>query len=303
MHNSTNSPVTASQGSIINLSFTSEQDARNQADSIRNICTAQINADNAAKANLRVSSQNNLYVLLGTFCELSFKFLDPMNANFLSVVLGDYGLQPAPAGVNPFRPLSDMLFGEWVREIINYEETKSAALPSSELQKVKAKTRKAPPGTTATRTVNGEKWFFVPNRSAEKYAKVARYAKSQGWEPQYVAQNIADFKGKMDGVVKADTAATRGTDAKEIETQELVDLVMAREPHSKLDTSECGFGPEDKKRELVCLWAEVEGDEVLIRGLMPTSQDAIKAYLRKYANDNAAQLWKEQAKGNKTAEA
>lgn len=298
MMNIENNAVTTSQGTIINLSMSSEQDARNMVDALRNSCVNQFKADGNEMKTLKAATRNHLYVLLAAFCGMSFKFLEPAMEKFLVAVLGDYGLKPAPSGTNPFRPLADMLFGEWVPEITNLEELMSAtAEEMAGDEGIKAKKRKAPPGTTATKTVNGKKFFFVPNRSAEKYAKVGRYAKSQNWNAEEIAEKIANFTGKMEGVLKADTEATKGTDPKEIETQELIDLVMQREPASVLDVSECGIGPADANEDkLIGLWAEIKDGEVLIRGVLPTSDAAIRSFIRKYANDNASTLWKEKAK-------
>ena len=304
MNTNINNTVTTAQGTIINLSITSEQDARTMVDTVRNVCISQINADNDAMGKLRIANRNSLYILLGTFCDLSFKLLDPVNKQFLAPVLDDYGLEPAEKGVNPFSPLAKMLFGEWVREITNHTEVTSVgANEEAGKNGVKAKKRKAPPGTTLTKEINGELWFFVPNRSAEKYAKVARYALSQNWKPEEVAQQIAEFNGKMDGVLKADTNATKGTDTNEIEIEKLVKLVSASDPLYTLDISDCGFTPAAvEKRTLVSLWAEVVNGEVLIRGMMPTSEQALQEYVRKYAKANEAKLWKQAAESKSAAE-
>lgn len=289
--------VTTSQGTVIKLGVASNQDAINLVDGFRDSFNTQVAADSGEMKALRARTLRNTYILLAAFCGICFKLLHPTMKSFLAFVLGEHGLKPAATGHNPFRPLADMLFGEWVSEIIKDEHGKPKLDKNNKVKK-----REQPETATATRTVNGEKEFFVPNRSAEKYAKIARFADRMKWKQDEIADNLANFKGKLKGVEDADTALSAGTDADDVETEKLVKMVYAAKPHSTLDTSDCGFGPADMKRKLVCLWAEVDGDDVKIRGVMPTSEDTIKAYVRKYAKANEAKLYKQALERQSTAE-
>lgn len=290
-YNINNATVTTTQGSIIKLGVTSNEDATNMVDAFRNSFHNQIGEDKAEMKALKANTRMHLYILLAAFCGISFRLLDPAMKSFLSFVLGEHGLSPAKAGGNLFRPLADMLFGEW--NDAEFTDNKG-----------KVKKRKKPSNATAMRTVNGKKQFFVPNRSAEKYAKVARYAQSQGWTPEEMAEKLSLFKGGMAAILTADTSATRATDEAENEVDELVELVYAAAPRSTLDLSDCGVGPDEVDgRKLISLWAEIKDDEVLIRGVLPTSDSALHAYVRKYAKANGNKLLRQQNQSLKQAAA
>ncbi|WP_448538382.1 hypothetical protein [Sphingobium yanoikuyae] len=275
--------VTTSQGSIISLNITSEQDAINVIDAFRTSCANQFSVDREEMKQLRLATRGHLYVLLAAYCGISFKLLEPENHQFLVAVLGQHGLAPARAGSNPYRPLADMLFGEWVNE--EFTDAKG-----------KVKKRKKPDTATAVRTVNGKKQFFVPNRSAEKYAKVARRADALNWNADEIAEKLSSVKGGMEAVLKADTAASKATDEDEIEADELVEMVYASTPHSTVELSDVGLSPSDAERKLVGLWAEIKDGEVLIRGVLPTSETALEAFVRKYAKANATKLFRQKIK-------
>jgi len=269
--------VTTSQGAIIKLDIVSQDYANDVIAKFRSSHSNMVAADREEMKSLRLNHRMHLYICLGAFTGIAVKLLAKANVKFLVAALGEHGLSPARAGANPYRPIADMLFGEWKNvEVVDKEGKKRA--------------RKVPDEATATRVVNGKKQFFVPNRSAEKYAKVARYVVSQKWKLSEIAEKMSNFKGGMDGIIKADTAATRMNDQDELETDDLVEMIYSSKPHHTLGLSDCGLSPKDAERTLVGLWAEIKDGEVLIRGVLPTSEDALSAYVRKFAKGNAEKL-------------
>lgn len=279
-----NNTVKTSQGTIIDLAIATEQDAMAVVEAFRTSQSEQSGADQAKSIALKTATRGNLYKNLGAFYGVAEKLLDPANVPFLVDILGKHGLRPADAGRNPFGPLTALLFGEWHE--VEYKDNKG-----------KTKRRKAPKTATFIRKSGGrEQSYFVPNRSAEKYAKVARYARSQGWKPGEVAANMLSFKGGMAGILKADTVGTQGTDKDATDTAELVQLVFDQKPYNVLEFDQCGIGPQEEDRSLVGLWAEIKDDQVLIRGVLPMSDEAIHSFVARYAREHAAKLWKQKAK-------
>lgn len=265
-----------SQGSIVNLGISSTDEALKMVEGFQNSHNLQAGLDREEIKQARSNSRTNLYGYVGDFLRDAGKLLDPANLQFLNAVLDAHGLKPAPTGANPFGPLAKVFFGEW--KDVEY------------ISNGKAKTRKVPSEATKTRLVDGKKQFFLPNRTAEKYAKAARYANSKGWSSDRLTEELCGGKGGLKSIIDADTAATKGTDPDEKYVERLVDLVHKAEPLHILDFSDCGIGPDYAERKLVSLWAEIKDDEVLIRGVLPTSESALMAHVRKYAKENGAKL-------------
>ena len=275
--------VATSQGTVIDLRFSSLDEAKNIVEAFRTSQANQVSEDRNKAANLKVASRKHLYDNLGAFYGIAVTLLDPANDGFLAEVLREHGLQKAEARRNPFGPLVALMFGQWYD--IEFTDSKG-----------KKKKRKVPETATITRTRGGvPQRYFVPNRSAEKYAKVARFARSKGWKPDEFADRMLAFKGGMAGILKADTDSMRGGDQDLMDAEELVQLVLGLPAHTVLDTMSCGIGAKDSQRRFVGLWAEIVDDEVHIRGTLPTSETAIEAFVEKYAKDNAAKLWKQKA--------
>ncbi|QHD66812.1 hypothetical protein GS397_06975 [Sphingobium yanoikuyae] len=278
----------ANNASVATLPMVSSPAINSEADAAQVVATfrAAFQNDRHSGMNeartLRLKTRKALYSNIGKFCEIASRLLDPANENHVGLVLNEHGLSFAKGDWNPYGPIAKLLFGEWIA--VEYVDDNG-----------KTKSRKVPTQATKKRNREGIKEFFLPDRNAEKYAKVARYAKSKGWNAATVEKQLVTSKGGLNGIVACDTDANRKTDADVLELDQLVEYVKSKPALKELTLIEAGLKPNDASRKVVSLWAEVKDGKVLIRGTMPTSEDAINTYLRKDAKANAAALWKEKA--------
>ena len=229
-------------------------------------------------------TRDKLYKRQGKALSLAQKLLNEVSPGALVDVLAWHGLSPARQGTNQFRPLTDMLWGEW--KVLTEEQAKATG------DKKKWKTK---------REIDGVVHGFFTNRSTEKYAKGLRFAAFKGWtEAQYVEQLA---KRKLDGINALDTKEFSSKDEDLIELEKYRTAVLKQAPTKALPRTDLGI-PTDYGNKYAAIWGNFDADgNFCVMGMLPQSDDVINGHITKVAKATGKDLYIKQLEAEKTATA
>lgn len=228
---------------------------------------------------LESESRGKLYARLGMAWEV-IQELVKLPDDDLDELLVVHGLEPVKPGFNEFGPLNTMLWGEW-----------KAIKPEDENKEKWA--------SHATKYESGTMYWFKGNRSAEKYAKVMRYASQQELTPHGLIEKLT--KNTMDKVLAADTQANSKTDKEVLDLEKYRAAVLARPTNVTVSRNACGV---DKKygEKVVALWGRFnQNGDIEIMGHYPASVKAINGHIDKVALKDGKDLLIEQLEAAQSA--
>lgn len=217
---------------------------------------SQVNERNRVEVKAVVETgRKALYANLAVGYGLCLAMRDPDNANAVAEVLCARSLKAATGKTNPFLPLVRALYGEREDE-----------------------------------AVVDSPW--VPNRSAEKYANVFRYAETLGKTEANFAAWLLNFKDElgncMIGAEKRDRKLHGSNDpAHEAKIDSEIKVVLSSKPFAAVSLPRTIADVTDR---YVCIWGKVDGKTFNAFGMLPNMSGAVERYLRKEAPDLAKAL-------------
>ncbi|OAN51862.1 hypothetical protein A7Q26_09215 [Sphingobium sp. TCM1] len=228
---------------------------------------------------LETASRKTLYDRLGMAWEVIQELMKLSDVQ-LGELLDVHGLVPVKPGYNKFAPLNTMLWGEW--KAVKKEDENSAKWAKH-----------------ATRRVNGTMYWFKDNRSAEKYAKVMRYAHDGNLTPRSLIKQLE--AQSMDKVLEADTTKHSSTDKEITNLRKYRAVVLSQPSLVTVTRSDCGVD-EKYGEKVVALWGRISMDgNIEIMGHYPASADAIQRHIDKVAKEKGKDLYIAQLEKGMTA--
>lgn len=203
-----------------------------------------------AENRLKVNNRKALYQTIQDGYIIASELMLPQNAAELARLLAKHGLQPARGNSNPWMPITNLLFGSWVR------------------------------GKDTTRKT------FRPDRSAKKYANSFRYFAESEWEATRIREILIDENGIENRIGKHFGKGLVGTERADI-YQHRKEEQDERDKHRKAQVKRfweggLGFIPAgNASRELlatlpaqdwqfVALWGVKMGTDIMLYGPLPT---------------------------------
>ncbi|MBV2150204.1 hypothetical protein KRZ98_18370 [Sphingobium sp. AS12] len=215
----------------------------------------------ASQKALEAESRSKLYNRLGEAWEVMqelIKLSDHDQAELMAI----HKLKPVKKGYNELAPFNAMLWGEW------------KAIKAEDENKDKW-------NNYATKHDNGTKFWFKVNRSAEKYAKVMRYAQYEQLTRSQLVSKLTSLK--MDEVIASDTRVNSANDMELKNFAKYRAAVLAQPSHVTISRGESGIA-KDYGNKFVALWGRInpKGD-IEIMGQYPASVKAIDGHIDKLA--------------------
>lgn len=221
---------------------------------------------------VETESRGKLYRRLGLAWEIMQELIK-LPAEDQEELLAFHGLKPVKAGFNELAPFNAILWGEW-----------KAIKPEDEL--------KAKWAEHATKHENGTKFWFKVNRSAEKYAKVMRYAQYEGLTQIELVSKLTSLT--MDEVIASDTRVNSASDKEFQNFKKYRNAVLAQPSHVTISRNACGIA-KDYGDKLVALWGRINtSGDIEIMGQYPASVKAIDGHIDKVARRDGKDLLIEQ---------